>query len=66
MTRNAPVADRAETATLRKHRIAWEAERIAEADADIEAGRLIGEAEMDAWPDGIGTSYELPPPRSTC
>jgi predicted transcriptional regulator len=53
-----------ETETERQRRVAWEAEMIAEADADIAAGRLIDEAEMDAWIDSIGTDHELPPPRS--
>jgi predicted transcriptional regulator len=64
MSRNAPVADQAETAIQRQRRIAWEAERIAEADADIAAGRVIDELEIDAWLDNIGTDHELPPPRS--
>ena len=37
---------------------------IAEADADIAAGRLINEAAIDAWIDSIGTDHELPLPRS--
>jgi len=64
MTQSAPVADHVETAAERQARLAWEAERIAEADADIAAGRLIDESEMDAWIDSIGTDHELPPPRS--
>jgi predicted transcriptional regulator len=55
---------RPETADERRRRLAWEAEMIAEADADIAAGRLIDEAEIDAWIDSIGTDHELPPPRS--
>ncbi len=53
-----------ETEAEWQRRLAWEAEMIAEADADIAAGRLIGEAEIDAWIDSIGTGHELPPPRS--
>jgi predicted transcriptional regulator len=45
-----------------QRRIAWEAEKIAEADADVAAGRLIDEADMDAWIDSLGTDHELPPP----
>ena len=56
---------RPETDAERQRRLAWEAERIAEADADIAAGRLIDEAEIDAWIDSIGTDHELPPPRSS-
>jgi predicted transcriptional regulator len=57
-------AARVETDADRQRRLAWEAEMIAEADADIAAGRVIDEAEMDAWIDSIGTNHELPPPRS--
>nr|WP_294555589.1 hypothetical protein [uncultured Rhodopila sp.] len=35
---------------------------IAEADADIAAGRLVDEADVDAWIDSIGTNRELPVP----
>jgi predicted transcriptional regulator len=57
-------ARRPETEAERQRRLAWEAEMIAEADADIAAGRLIDSAEIDAWIDSIGTDHELPPPRS--
>jgi len=53
-----------ETEAERQRRLAWERERIAEADADIAAGRLIDEAEIEAWINSIGTEHELPPPRS--
>ena len=59
-----PAADPLETEEEKRRRLAWEAERIAEADDDIAAGRLIDEAEIDAWIDSIGTDHELPPPRS--
>ena len=51
-----------ETEAERRSRIAWEAERIAEADAEIEAGLYIDADEMDAWIDSIGTDHEPPPP----
>ena len=51
-----------ETEADRQSRLTWEAEMVA--DADIAAGRLIDEAEMDAWIDSIGTDHELPAPRS--
>ena len=57
-------ADRPETAEQRQRRLAWEAARIAEADADIAAGRLIDDAAVDGWIDSLGTDHELPPPRS--
>ncbi len=37
---------------------------IAEAEADIAAGRLVDEAEVDSWIDSIGTGRELPVPKS--
>lgn len=57
-------AARPENATAKQRRLAWEAAMIAEADADIAAGRLVDEAKVDAWIDSIGTDHELPPPRS--
>ncbi len=53
---------RRESETERQARIAWEAERIAEARADAAAGRLVDEVEVDAWIDSIGTDNELPVP----
>src|SRR5271165_6987663 len=53
-----------ETEAERQRRLAWERERIAEADADIAAGRLIDEAEIEAWINSIGTEHELPPRRT--
>jgi hypothetical protein len=38
--------------------------RFAEDDADIAAGWLIDEADIDAWIDRIGTVQELTPPGS--
>jgi hypothetical protein len=51
-----------ETEAARAIRLAWEAERIAEADASIAAGLSIDEADVDAWLDSLGTSHELPRP----
>jgi predicted transcriptional regulator len=53
-----------ETEAERRDRLAWEAERIAEADADIAAGRLVDSARVKAWIDSIGTDHELPVPYS--
>jgi predicted transcriptional regulator len=63
-----PTDDRApvyppETAADRR-RIAWEAEGIARARASVAAGRVVDEAEVDAWIDSIGTDHELPVPYS--
>jgi hypothetical protein len=51
-----------ETESGRQRRLAREAKMIAEADADIAAGRLVDEADVDAWIDSIGTDHELPVP----
>jgi predicted transcriptional regulator len=53
-----------ETEAERQRRLAWEAEMIAEADADIAAGRLVDSAKVKAWIDSIGTDHELPVPYS--
>jgi predicted transcriptional regulator len=55
---------RPETEADRRRRIAWEAAMIAEADADIEADRLVDSAKVKAWIDSIGTDHELPVPYS--
>jgi predicted transcriptional regulator len=41
-----------------------EAERIAEARADVAAGRLVSSAKVKAWIDSIGSDHELPVPYS--
>jgi hypothetical protein len=51
-----------ETEADRQRRLAWEAEGIAEADAELDAGLYVDAEEMDAWIDSIGTDHELPPP----
>ena len=51
-----------ETEAERQRRLAWERERIAEAEADIAAGRVVDSAEVEAWIDSIGTDNELPVP----
>ena len=53
-----------ETEAERQRRLAWECERIAEADADLAAGLIIDAAEIDAWIDSIGPDHELPPPQA--
>ena len=64
MTHPIPVIETDETEGARKRRIAWEAEMIAEARADIASGRLVDSAEVDAWIDSLDTSHELPVPYS--
>jgi hypothetical protein len=51
-----------EIEAARQRRIAREAEMIAEADAELDAGLYVDWAEMEAWFDSIGTDHELPPP----
>ena len=51
-----------ETEDGKQRRLAWEAERIAEARAELDAGYYIDADEIDAWIDSIGTDHELPPP----
>ena len=53
-----------ETEAEEKRRLAWEAEMIAEADADVAAGRLVDWADVEAWIDSLGTDHELPVPYS--
>jgi len=53
-----------ETEAAQRRRLAWEAEMIAEADADIAAGRLVDSAKVKTWIDTIGTDHELPVPYS--
>ncbi len=43
---------------------AWEDERIAEAEADVAAGRVVDSARVKEWIDSIGTDHELPLPTS--
>jgi predicted transcriptional regulator len=58
-------AARSETAAEKQLRLAWEAERIVEARADVAAGRLVSSAKVKAWIDSIGSDHELPVPYST-
>lgn len=51
-----------ETEAAQQARLAWEAEGIAEARAELDAGLYVDADEIDAWIDSIGTDHELPPP----
>jgi hypothetical protein len=53
---------RKETGSARRRRLAWEAERIAEARAELDAGMYVDSADVDAWIDSVGTDHELPLP----
>jgi hypothetical protein len=55
---------RPDTGTGRRDRLAWEAGGLAEADADIAAGRLVGAAVVRTWVESIDTGHELPVPYS--
>jgi len=57
----APATHR-ESAEEERRRLAWEAEMIAEADAEIEASLYVDADDIDAWIHSIGTDHELPPP----
>ncbi|MDR3535473.1 MAG: hypothetical protein P4L71_03140 [Acetobacteraceae bacterium] len=66
---NAPIpeprAARFEDAAKKQRRLAREADLLAEAFADVAAGRVADEAEVDAWIDSLGTAHALPPPYSS-
>jgi predicted transcriptional regulator len=52
-----------ETASDAQHPHALEADMIAEAEADLEAGLFIDEGDVDAWIDSLGIDHELPLPK---
>jgi predicted transcriptional regulator len=51
-----------ETEADRERRFTWEAQQIAEAQAEIEAGLFVEEAEVEAWLASLDTDDELPMP----
>jgi predicted transcriptional regulator len=53
-----------ETEAEREARLAWEAEGIAEARADVAAGRLVDEAKVREWVNSLRTNNPLPVPYS--
>jgi predicted transcriptional regulator len=55
-------AARPETDAEQQRRLACEAEMIAEARAELDAGLYATSAEVKAWIDSIGTDHELPVP----
>lgn len=59
-----PSDDPAEILADHNRRIAWEAEGIARARDSVRAGRVVDEADVDAWIASIGTDGELPVPYS--
>jgi predicted transcriptional regulator len=50
------------TSFQERRRLVEEATLIAEARADVAAGRLVEPAAVKAWIDSIGTNHELPVP----
>jgi predicted transcriptional regulator len=59
---NEAPATPSETEAEEQRRLALEAEMIAEADAEFDAGLYVRADEIKAWIDSIGTDHELPPP----
>lgn len=57
-----PVDPATETPAERETRLAWELERIAEAEEDIAAGRVIGGQEALDWLDRWAAGEELEDP----
>ncbi len=51
-----------ETEAERLDGLAWEAEGIAEARADVAAGRLVDAAQVRAWVDSLRTDKPLQVP----
>jgi predicted transcriptional regulator len=51
-----------ETEAERLDRLAWEAEGIAEARAELDAGLYVDADEMRAWINSLRTDAPLPPP----
>ena len=53
-----------ETEAAKQARLAWEAERIAEALESERAGHVVSFEAVKAWIDSRGTPDELPKPRN--
>jgi hypothetical protein len=53
-----------ESPAEKQRRLAYEAEMLAEARADVAAGRIVGDAEVDAWIDSLGNDHELKLPHA--
>jgi hypothetical protein len=53
---------RKETGTASRRRPALEAEKIAEASAELDAGMYVHFADVYVWIDSVGTEHELPLP----
>ena len=62
LTPDADCPEPEEAPDQRQRRLAWEAEMIDEALADVAAGRLISLEAVEAWVESWDTDHELPPP----
>jgi predicted transcriptional regulator len=54
----------AETAEERQQRLVREAEMIAEAEAEVAAGRTVSLEAVQAWVASLDTAHPLPVPQS--
>jgi predicted transcriptional regulator len=61
-TGHTPSTEAEESEAERQDRFAWEAEGIAEARAERDAGLYVDAGEMRAWIDSFRTDAPLPPP----
>lgn len=52
-----------ETEAERQARLAWEAEGLAVAKAELDAGLYVDVEEVRAWVDSLRTTAPLPPPQ---
>lgn len=57
-----PPEHRPQLGAERQRQIGREAEDIAKADVDVEAGRLVDSADVKAWIDSIGSDRQRPVP----
>jgi predicted transcriptional regulator len=62
MDAQADHTSQSESEAERLARIAWEAEGIEEARADVAAGRLVDAVRVRAWVDSLNTDDPLPVP----
>lgn len=62
MTQPAPLTHEHESEAERRDRLAWEAEGIAEARAELDAGLYVDIADVRAWADSLRTATPLPLP----
>jgi len=61
-TLNAETGETPDTEAERQDRFVWEAEGIAAARAELDAGLYVDADEMRVWIDSLRTDAPLPPP----